>query len=208
MAKTNPHGMTDQMFLFCQAYIKRGFKDATGAYLEAYPKCGAKAAESSASRMLRNAKVSAYLATVQAKASKRNQITADQVLAELGKVAFANMADYAEWGPGGVMLKASEDMTQDTLAAVSEVTETVTKDGGSVRFKLHDKLGALEKIGKHFGMFTDRRAEEHGGEPEEAQTPERAARLWAMLQRIKSVAALEKLLVDHAKKQMGPVVSG
>jgi hypothetical protein len=29
-------------------------------------------------------------------------------------------------------------------------------DGGSVKFKLHDKPAALEKIGRHLGMFTDK----------------------------------------------------
>ena len=62
-------------------------------------------------------------------------------------------------------LKSSEDMTPEMAAVVAEVSETVTKDGGSTRFKLHDKLAALDKIGRHFAMFTDRRSEEHGGEP-------------------------------------------
>jgi phage terminase small subunit len=38
-----------------------------------------------------------------------------------------------------------------------------------------DKVSALEKIGKHYGMFTERRADEHGGEPSEGMTPERVA---------------------------------
>lgn len=209
MATKNPHGMTDRMWAFCRRYVEQGFTNAAGAYRHAYPTCRSeKASESCASRLLTNAKVSAYLAEVKNKAAERNQITADQVLAELGKVAFANMADYAEWGPGGVMLNASEDMTRDMLAAVSEVTETVTKDGGSVRFKLHDKLGALEKIGKHFGMFTDRRAEEHGGEPAEEWTPDRTAEMWEKIERLKTIKQLEKMLVAAAKKQRGPAVSG
>jgi hypothetical protein len=178
--------------------------ECRGAYRHAYPNCKSDpAAEAASSRLLRNVKVSAYLAEVKKKAAERTQITADRVLEELGKVAFANMADYAEWGPGGVILKASEDMTLDALAAVSEVTETVRKDGGSVRFKLHDKLAALEKTGKHFGMFTDRRADEHGGEPSEEMTPERARVLWEQVQRIKTVEEMEKMLVAAAKKQSG-----
>ena len=39
--------------------------------------------------------------------------------------------------------------------------------------------------------------------PEEADTPERAARLWAQLERIKNVADLERLMVSCAKKQLG-----
>ena len=65
-----------------------------------------------------------------------------------------------------------------------------------------DKVSALEKIGKHFGMFTDKRASEHGGEPEsEALTPERVADLWERLQRVKTIEQFEKMLVAAAKKQ-------
>ena len=43
-------------------------------------------------------------------------------------------------------------LTQGRLRAVSE---TRTKDGATIRFKLHDKRGALVDLGRHLGMFTD-----------------------------------------------------
>ena len=42
-------------------------------------------------------------------------------------------------------------------------------------------------------MFTDKRADEHGGEPVEGLTPERTAELWERIQRIKSIHQLEKI---------------
>ena len=93
--------------------------------------------------------------------SKRTAITADRVLQELAHLGFARMDDYAEWGPKGVTLKQSEGLTEDQLRAVGEVSETVTQHGGTIRFKLHDKLGALEKLGKHLGLFVER--VEHSG---------------------------------------------
>ena len=59
MAKTNPHGMTDQMFVFARAYVENGFTNAAGAYRSAYPKCTEKAAESHSSRLVSNGKVQA-----------------------------------------------------------------------------------------------------------------------------------------------------
>ena len=38
---------------------------------------------------------------------------------------------------------------------MSEVSQTVTKDGGSIRFKLHDKKAALELLGRHLNIFGD-----------------------------------------------------
>lgn len=60
------------------------------------------------------------------------------------------------WGPDGVKLIDSSRLDDDAAAMVCEVSETVTKDGGSIRVKLNDKGGALEKLGKHLGMFTER----------------------------------------------------
>jgi phage terminase small subunit len=65
------------------------------------------------------------------------------------------------WGPKGVVLIDSSELTEDEAALVSEVSETTTAAGGSMKVKLHDKLGALEKIGKHLGMFVDKH--EHTG---------------------------------------------
>ena len=87
MAKTNPSGLTDKMFLFCQEYIKRGFRDATGAYRAAYPKCSENSAAQSASRTLKTIKVSKFLGEVQEKAAKDVQIDAKYVMGGLKKEA-------------------------------------------------------------------------------------------------------------------------
>lgn len=167
MPKTNPHGLTDQQFAFCQAYVRNGFQNGAKAYGEAYPKSKASTRPGLASRMLRkNAKVRRYLEGVQQRASEKTEITAERVLEELGRVGFANARDYFDWGPDGVTVKDSVTLTPTQTAAISEVSETITKDGGTIRVKMHDKIAALDRLGRHFAMFTDRRGEEFGGEPE------------------------------------------
>jgi phage terminase small subunit len=93
--------------------------------------------------------------------SEKTGITAERVREELGRLAFSNMDDYAEWGPGGVTLTDSSQLSEDAARAVAEVSQTITKEGGSIRFKLHDKKGALDSLAKHFGMFTEK--VEHSG---------------------------------------------
>ena len=96
----------------------------------------------------------AITAAIEAR-SERTEITADQVLEELAKIGFANSGDFFEWGPDGIKVKPQADLTSEQQAAVAEVSETKTKEGGTVKVKLHDKVGALDKIGRHLGMFTD-----------------------------------------------------
>lgn len=83
--------------------------------------------------------------------------TRTRIIDELALMAFANAGDYFEWGPGGVTVKASADLTDEQRAVVVEVAETITKDGGGkIVVKLADKQAALEKLGRVFGMFKDR----------------------------------------------------
>jgi phage terminase small subunit len=100
------------------------------------------------------------------KREQRTQVTQDQVVNELRKIAFADMRYLARWGkspidatseaadPNGlgvypVELIPSEEIDEDIAAAISEVSLTQT----GIKVKLHDKLGALEKLGKHLGIF-------------------------------------------------------
>jgi len=87
---------------------------------------------------------------------ERTGITADMVVKELAKLGFSNMKSFTQWGPGGVKLKSSEELTDDEASCVAEVSESVTESGGTIRFKLHDKKGSLELLGKHLGMFTEK----------------------------------------------------
>ena len=85
----------------------------------------------------------------------QQDIRAERVLAELSLVAFSDMGNYARWGPDGVSLKPSEELSDLARVAVAEVSETKSKDGGSLKFKLHDKLGALNTLAKHLRLLTE-----------------------------------------------------
>ena len=44
-------------------------------------------------------------------------------------------------------------MTPEQRAVISEVSQTITEARGTIRVKLHSKLDALEKLGRHLGVF-------------------------------------------------------
>jgi phage terminase small subunit len=88
--------------------------------------------------------------------AERSQITSDRVLQELARIAFVDLRKVFRWGPDGVTLLPSDELTEDEAAIVAEVSETTTESGGSIKGKRFDKLKALELLGKHLGMFTDK----------------------------------------------------
>jgi phage terminase small subunit len=93
----------------------------------------------------------------QAKQSARTEITADRVVKELARIAFVDTRQVFTWGPNGVTLRDSSELTDDEAAIVSEVSETTTESGGTIKAKRFDKLKALELLGKHLGMFVEKK---------------------------------------------------
>lgn len=99
-----------------------------------------------------------------AERSERTLITADRVLSEIAKLAFANLMDYFSLTADGVPYIDLTNLTPDQTAALTEITvdEYVIggeDDGRSVRkikIKMADKRANLELLAKHLGLFNDK----------------------------------------------------
>jgi phage terminase small subunit len=108
-------------------------------------------------------------AAATARAVTKLAVTKERVLAELAKLAFANMLDYLKIGPDGDPVLHFAKLTRDQAAALTEVTVEDYLDGRGedarevrkVKFKLADKRGPLVDLGKHLGLFKER--VEHSG---------------------------------------------
>ncbi|MEW6045000.1 MAG: terminase small subunit [Bacillota bacterium] len=113
----------------------------------------ASSADKMGRRLLARPRVQAAIAAAMAERAQRTKITQDAVIEQLAKIAFADLKDFVSFGPHGVEIRDS-NLVDGTV--LSEVSQIVSKNGGSQRVKLHDKLKALELLGKHLGMFVDR----------------------------------------------------
>ena len=88
--------------------------------------------------------------------AERTKVTANQVIQELAKIAFANISDYVTWDDTGIKLKKDVSITEEQKAAISEIVETRSgKITTSRKFKLHDKQKALDSLGRHLGIFKE-----------------------------------------------------
>ena len=103
--------------------------------------------------LLKNPKIQVALRNALQRRSERTKITQDRVLHELACIAFADLRGALTWGAEGVELIASDQIDDETAAAIASISHTVTNDSGSLRVRLHDKLRALEKLGRHLGLF-------------------------------------------------------
>ena len=143
--------LTDKQQCFVDEYLID--LNATQAAIRAG--YSAKTADQQGSRMLANVKVKQAVAEKQAQRSKRTGVNQDRVVLELAKVAFAKMTDIVDSNG-----RIKEDASPDDLACIELIKykESDNEYGGSVEreVKIASKLKALELLGKHLGMWSDK----------------------------------------------------
>lgn len=142
--------LTPKQQKFCDEYLTD--MNATRAALRA----GYSASTALSGALMRIPKIAAYLQQHREKASKAAQINHQMVLAELGKIAFSNMANYYH---NDGSLKGMHELTADEAAALWCLKVTDGENGQSAFIRLNNKLSALEKIARHLGFYDIAEAE-------------------------------------------------
>lgn len=115
----------------------------------------AKTADRIGPELLGKTCVSEAISRKMAARSRRTGVNQDRVVIELAKVAFAKMTDIVD-SKGRI----KEDASPDDLACIESIKykESDNEHGGSVEreVKIASKLKALELLGKHLGMWSDK----------------------------------------------------
>lgn len=87
------------------------------------------------------------------KLQSKCEITQERVLRELAAIAFASGADFAKVVTGGtfdtVKMIPTDKIPPEKLTAIAGMKMTAN----GVEVKLHDKVRALEMLGKYLGLF-------------------------------------------------------
>ena len=151
--------LSDQHKLFCENYIINF--NAT----EAAKKAGfsEKTARSQASRLLSRVDIQEYISELVQKRSKRAKVSADDVINELAAIAFCDTSEFY-CDITGELLQPHE-LEGNARKAVNSFkslkTQKFSKDGEQKgrtvetidEYKRHDKMKALELLGKHLGIY-------------------------------------------------------
>ena len=87
---------------------------------------------------------------------RRNELLEDEVLQEMAKIAFVDITDIADFNGTALVVKHIDDIPEHVRPAIKKVTQTTGKYGDNITVELHDKLAALEKLGKYLSMWVDK----------------------------------------------------
>lgn len=146
--------LTDRQEVFCRQYLANGCNATKAAVDSGYSK---KNADKIGPRLVGKCRaVQVRIDELRAPKLAKLDITADRVLNEIAAIAFARATDVMQWGPMGVSLLDSAGLTPEQAAAVSKARQTVNAEGGSIALEMHDKLGALEKLGRYLKLWGDK----------------------------------------------------
>lgn len=155
-------GLRNNHKLFVEKYFyDHNCQNATKAAIDAGFK--SHSARIHASKLLTRPDIKAYLKQLQDEFTRTAGISKLQWLKEQKLIGFSDITDCLSFGPDGVTVKDSGEIAKEALRAISEVSETVTAQGGTVKIKLHDKQRALDAIGRHFGWLKEKPCEPGAG---------------------------------------------
>lgn len=137
-----------------QAAIRAGYSEDT--------------AGSQGGRLLKNVEIGKAIADAMAERSVRTRVTADRVLTELARIGFGDIRSVVAWRANTaetgkededgvpetrafneVELIGSDIIDHDAAAAIAEISQG--KDG-ALKVKMHNKVAALQEMGKHLGI--------------------------------------------------------
>ena len=136
-------------------FVKEYLKDLNGT--QAYIRSGYKVKDENsaavmANRLLRNVKIQEKIQVAMKEREKRTEITQDRVLNEIANLAFTDRTGIVNLNNNRVIIKNFDELSSEQKACISGVKET--KHGIEVTF--YNKEKALEMLGRHLGMFTEK----------------------------------------------------
>ena len=109
-----------------------------------------------AARLLANVKVQAAVQSAMQEREKRTEITQDMVLRETAKLAFFDIRKMFDNNGKPLDISKLDDDTAAALVGL-DVQDIADPDGDYVgyvkKYKMADKIKALELLGKHTGAF-------------------------------------------------------
>lgn len=132
--------------------------NGTVAYMATYPKASYNTARANAATLLANTSIKEEIK----RRFDEQKMGPDEVLAEWAAVARSDMGDFVRFEEGvrGFYLDLEGANEKGLMKLVKKLKYNAN---GQPEIELHDKLAALDRLGKHHGLLIDRQEIQHSG---------------------------------------------
>jgi len=163
--KTYQDRITRQQILFCYEFVNSNFNQTKAALAANYSK---RSASQIANRLLKQDKIQEKINEIMQKKMSEIDVTTTDVVQELKLLAFSDIKNILSWDDKQIAIVPSSKLKEFSkcIKSISLIEKEIPFEIGKgqttntilrkVRIELHDKLKALELIGKNLKMFTDK----------------------------------------------------
>lgn len=147
-------GLTNRQLKFIEFYCQNQ-NGAEAARQAGYSEASA---NRSAYRLLNDPAVKSIIDERLEKQLDKLEITGERILAELAKIAFADISDIVDLTNNSITVEDFKKLSQEQRACIA----SAKKDKhGNIILTFHDKIAALTKLGQHKKLFTDVQETKH-----------------------------------------------
>lgn len=160
--------MNKRQRVFAQEYLK----DLNGSQAAIRAGYSPRGSEVTASKLLIIPKVAELVKKGMEARAKRTEITQDWVINRLRQIAGTDMSDIADWNQSGISFKESSSLSEGARVSIQQIEQVMNEYGGTIKIKQYDKIRALELLGKHLGMFTEKAEVAHTFQRPHADVPD------------------------------------
>lgn len=137
---------------FCKYYVQHGYNAIAACKAMGYSDSSM---ERIAERWMAHPRFEEYVQLVTKSVFSASRYSPDRVITELARLAFANIKDFIDFEEDG-SVRLKKDIDRDALSAVAEIQQTFVRGKPVIKIKFYDKLGALEKLAKYFGVLGEK----------------------------------------------------
>jgi phage terminase small subunit len=145
----------------CREFVADFAENQVRAYMHTYGTKNYDSARTESSKIFANPNIKKRIKELRDERNKRLEISGDRVLQEIAKLSFYDPRRFFD---ADGRLKPIDEINPDDAAVISSI-ETYHKivgeeqDGVAVltKIKLPDKGSNLERLGKYFKLFTDKK---------------------------------------------------
>lgn len=101
-------------------------------------------------QLLRTPKIQKAIQKAMEERSRRTHVDQDRVIKELARIGFANIKSIVKsWDGATLNIRDSEEIPDDDIAAIKEITYKIDNNGIQVKVEMYDKLSALKTLWEH-----------------------------------------------------------
>lgn len=154
-----PDEFTPMQLLFIERYME--CRSARRAAVEA----GYSAVDTAGWRLLQSKKIVDEINRRKEEQRRRNELLEDEVLQEMSKIAFVDITDVVDFTGSRLDVRDLSEIPEHVRPAIKKVVCTPGLHGDKVTIELHDKMAALDKLGKYLSMWSDTLKVEGGDKP-------------------------------------------